>query len=177
MAKKRDIKKNTAIPNQLQDSEFYRLYSEAKGYGSRLQPGSIPEDSWVIDKEGQLEVSSKKPKKPATFYTKEEMLSKFPELYQPEGKYKTGLQTGTNRIYTDVSEDYPTVPSSGENHWNVKRFAYAPFFGKTETEGVHYNTGTVTPEGYASPTGNMPLQVSSNKENKLRDTKKFKKLL
>jgi hypothetical protein len=54
--------------------------------------------------------------------------------------YPNAEQSGTGRLYPDAKEVSPNFEYEGDKHFNTKRFAYAPFFGKTETHGYHYRT-------------------------------------
>ena len=78
--------------------------------------------------------------------------------------YPWAAQQGTGRAYPDATEVSPEFEYQGDNHWNVKRFAYAPFFGRTENDGYHYNNiGIYTDENYQGPT-TVPLEVGKNKK-------------
>ena len=54
--------------------------------------------------------------------------------------YPDAEQSGTGRLYPDAKEVSPNFEYEGDKHWNTKRFAYAPFFNKIETDGYHYRT-------------------------------------
>jgi hypothetical protein len=58
-------------------------------------------------------------------------------------------QPGTGRLYPDISAEYPKVETEGDKHWNIAKFAYSPFFGKSDKGGHHYNTTD----------GNVPLEI------------------
>jgi len=78
--------------------------------------------------------------------------------------YPWAAQQGTGRAYPDAREMSPEFEYQGDKHWNVKRFAYAPFFGQTENDGYHYNNiGIYTDENYQGPT-TVPLEVGKNKK-------------
>lgn len=78
--------------------------------------------------------------------------------------YPWAAQQGTGRAYPDAREVSPEFEYEGDKHWNVKRFAYAPFFGRTENDGYHYNNiGIYTDKNYQGPT-TVPLEVGKNKK-------------
>ena len=146
--------KQTAIYNvprpSKADSEFYRLYSHAKGYGRHKKP--IPTmDQYVKNDymESTLHLNKKDNPDDWTYVKDFDPQNLGTNIMNPPkdwnaSKYpvKTNVE---GRLYPDVSKDYPVVPTSTEDGRvhpsNIKRFAVDPFLRGID-QGVHMQTGT-----------------------------------
>ena len=170
---KRSIRRNTERPETRAESEFYRLYSSAKGRG-QYTTDQETSSGWLstrnkpgVGYQESLNLRSDPDKKPE----KKGWETKWVEDYvSTKGKqgYDVKAQKGTGRLYPDVSANYPEVEYEGDKHWNAKRFGYSPFFGTGMGAQYGYNTGVPNESGsYPDITGQNMLHVGdSDRENR-----------
>ena len=134
---------NPVAPPARFESEFYRLYASGKGLGQYKKPDRI-DKGWIFKNEDrEMFVSGTQDKQPTG-----RMVSQFKnkpiytDSYIIKGRDGYPVKANSKgRLYPDISNEYPAVEIEGDKHWNIVKYAYAPFFGMTETDGYHYNSG------------------------------------
>jgi len=129
------------------ESEFYRLYASGKGAHQEKTPDQI-QKGWIF-KNGDNEsfVAGTQDEEPTSRFAKGKPT--YTDSYIIKGQDGYSVKANSKgRLYPDISKDYPEVETEGDKHWNIAKYAYAPFFGMTETDGYHYNSGTPNKDGY-----------------------------
>ncbi len=170
---KRKIKKDTITKSKF-DSEYYRLYASAVGLKKYVKdPNSEdykPQAGWVgtnaTDPTIKKFFGGTKDVTPVYKNGSVEWVEDFVQMPYDASGYQVKAQEGTGRLYPDISAEKPFVETDGDKHWNIAKFAYAPFFGKGDTSGYSFNTGAPSEAGnYPEVSGELPLQRGETDED------------
>lgn len=163
------------------DSEFYRLYSHAKGFGRHKKPissyGQYVKNDYT---QSTSNVSIQDNPDDWTYFKDFDPQNLGTNIMNPPSDYnasKYPVKTNVEgRLYPDVSKDYPVVPTSTEDGKvhpsNIKRFAVNPFLRNID-QGVHMQTGTPGEGGVMGEyEGEKPLDLPNSLFGRRRMLKK-----